>query len=81
MPPAAERRLRSFSPGVDSRQQRALPIIRTGNNLPWNALHIAAWSGDLANAAEALGSCQIDVDAAVVISIFTWAACVIHAYA
>ena len=35
-------------------------------SVSWNALHIAAWSGDLARVADALGSCQIDIDAAVV---------------
>ena len=41
-----------------------MAVIR--DEVSWNALHIAAWSGDLAGVAEALGSCQIDVDAAVV---------------
>ena len=50
--------------GSTERHLYFMAVIRS--KLSWNALHIAAWSGDLAGVAEALGSCQIDVDAAVV---------------
>ena len=43
-----------------------MAAIGPGNSVSWNALHIAAWSGDRARVADALGSCQIDIDAAVV---------------